>query len=181
VGSFFRKPLGLFTAIVTVGLILIVAGMSAFGGTSGAAYHAPKPLTPAQFHRAGVRICRFERPQVRWLLTHKPKNLREVTRFVARGTSIVDRVTTEVSGLIPPPSKAALVRRLSRLLGVADHALHRLNHLTETRQWGRAVLLIRSRWWKRIGTRLGPPTKPKHMDCNHPWGPSPPPRGSSLA
>jgi hypothetical protein len=181
VGSFFRKPLGLFAAIVVVGLIVIAAAMSAFGGTSGGSYHAARPLSPAQFNRAGVRICLALRPQVRWLATHKPKNLREVTRYVARGTSLFDRLTTEVSGLVPPPSKAALVRRLGRVLEVADRAVHRLDHLTETRQWRQAVLLVRSKWWKRIGRRLGSPTKPKDTHCGNPWGTSPGSRGSSLA
>lgn len=169
VGSFFRRPLGMFVAVLVVGFALLAVGMTAFGGgsggTSGGPYHVAKPLSPAQFRRAGVRICLSLRSQLRWLATHKPSNLREVTRYEARATAIFDRLTREVDAVVPPPSAAAAFRRLRRNLGLADGALHRLNHLTETHQWRRAVFLIRSPWWKNIERRLGPPLKLRDMHC----------------
>jgi hypothetical protein len=168
-GSFFRSPLGLFVATLAVGGILLAAGMTAFGGTSGRTAGSvpppPKPLSPAQFNRAGEHICVSLRSQLVWLAHHKPKNLRQVTSYMSRATSIFDRLTADVDGIVPPPAAAASFRHLRANLGVADRALHRLNHLTETHQWRRVVLLVRSRWWKNIGERFGPPTKVKDIHC----------------
>lgn len=164
-GSFLRTPLGLFTAIVVVGLVLILAAMSAFGSTSSEVVQPPTPLTKAQFKHAGQGICLSLRRQLRWLAHNKPRNLRQVTSFVARGSSIFDQLTTKVDALIPPASAEASWRRLQRNLGAADRGMHRLNHLTATRQWRRAYLLVHSRWWKSISRRLGPPVNPRHMSC----------------
>lgn len=160
-GSFFRKPLGLFTGIVVVGCILIAVGMTAFGGTSGGmSYQSATRLSPAQFGRANERICLSLRQQLKSLVANgKPRSLREVTRYLRRGTSIFDHLRTEYYGLVPPPSAAAPFRRLLHKLDVADRALHRLDHLSETRQWGRFLLLARSRWFKHIFPASAAPTK----------------------
>jgi hypothetical protein len=164
-GSFLRRPLGIFAAILVVGFALIALGMEVSGGTSGGSPRSAAPLSPAEFQRTGERICLSLRSQLRWLAAHKPTSLRQVTRFIARGTSVFDGLTAKVDRLVPPPAAAASIRRLRTNLGVADRALHHLDHLTETHQWRRAVLLVRSRWWKNIGKRFGPPTKLKNMDC----------------
>ena len=150
---------------MVVGLIVIAVGMKASGGTSGGLRYSATPLSPAQFARAGERICVSLRRQLQAVVAKKPKNLRQVTQYVHRLTSIFDRLRTGLYGLIPPPVAAVPFRRLLGKLDTADRALHRLDHLTETRQWRRVVLLVRSRWWKNVGKQLGPPTKPGEIRC----------------
>jgi hypothetical protein len=170
VGSFLRRPLGLFAAILVVGFIVIAVGMKATGGRSGLP-QADRPLTPAQFSRAGLHICLSIRAQLKALAAEgKPRNLRQVTRFSRKLRSLIDRVTTELNGLIPPPAAAASFRRMRLNIDVFDGAVHRLDHLAQTHQWRRLVLLVRSPWWKNIEKRFGPPTKLGHMHC----GPSKP-------
>src|ERR1700758_463228 len=113
-GSFFRKPLGVFVTIVAVGFILIAAGMKATAGTSGGrSDRAATPLSPAEFQRANERICLSLRQQLKSLVANgKPRSLKEATRFLQRGTSIFDNLRTEYYGLVPPPSVAAPFRRL---------------------------------------------------------------------
>jgi hypothetical protein len=165
VASFFRKPLGLFSAIVVVGLVLIVAAMSAFGGTSKPPDYAPKPLTPAQFRLAGEHMCVSMRPQLRWLATHKPRKLRQLPKYIARATSMIDQLTTQVDRLVPPPSVAPSFDRMRRNIGAAVQAMHRLNHLTQTHQWRLGYLLVHSRWWKKMEKRLGPYRPAKDIRC----------------
>jgi hypothetical protein len=171
VGSFFRNPLGLFVAIVVVGLVLVLAAMSALGGTSSAgSFHAPRPvthepLTQAQFNRAGEGICLSLRSQLKWLAHNKPRNLRQVMTYIARGTTIFDRLTGQVDRIVPPASAAASFRRLQKNLGVADRVMHRLNHLTQTHQWRQVYLLVHSRGWKTVFKRFGKPGKLRDMHC----------------
>jgi hypothetical protein len=167
-GSFLRKPLGLFVAIVVVGFMFIAVGMTAFGGTSstpGGLPPAPTPLSRAQLKRAGVRICLSLRPQLRWLANNKPRKLRQLPKYIARATSIIDRLTTDVDRLVPPPSAPASFRHLRRNVGAEDRAMHRLNHLTQTHQWRRGYLLIHSRSWKKMEKRLGPYRPLKDIRC----------------
>src|SRR6478752_4534739 len=163
-GSFFRRPLGAFVATLVVGSALLAVGLKAYGGTSGVPYPSAKPLTREQFNRAGVQMCLSLRPQLEWVMhMKKPRNLREVTTDSRWLTSITDRMTTDLHGLIPPPSLAVRYHRVLRKFDTLDHAVRRLNHLAETRQWRRFVLLIRSRWWKNIGKLFGPPRKVRHI------------------
>jgi hypothetical protein len=180
-GSFFRNPLGLFTAIVVVGLILIVAGMSAFGGTSsgtpggasggpaGGPYHGATPLSPAQFRRAGVRICLSFRSLDKAIHANgKPHSLRETTRFFRIYTPTFDRLTREVDELIPPPSAvraAATLRRLRSKLDRFDRAMDHLDHFAETGQWRQFVLLARSRSFKDLLKGFGHPKKLRDIHC----------------
>jgi hypothetical protein len=152
--SFFRKPLGLFTAIVAIGLIVIVAAMSAFGGTSSTAAgppRAPTPLTRAQFKHAELHMCLDFRSRFGWFVKRKkPTTLREVETWSRRLTSMTDRLTTQVKGLTPPPSAAASYNRFRRGVSTLDRDVDRLNHLAQTHQWRQLLLLVRSRWWKKV-------------------------------
>ena len=156
-GSFLRRPLGAFVATLVVGSALLAVGMTAFGGTSGgASYHAGRPLTRAQFRRAGERIGRSMCLQLKPIVNKKPRTLREFTRGIRRIDSIFNRLRTKMYGLVPPPSAAASFQRLRSNLNAFDSVLHRLDHMAETRQWRRFVLLARSRWFKHIVERFGP-------------------------
>jgi hypothetical protein len=158
VGSFFRRPLGAFVATLVVGSAVLAVGMTAFGGTSGApsSYHAAKPLTRAQFRRAGVRIGRSICLQLRPIVNKKPRTLREFTTGIRRIDAIFNRLRTEMYGLVPPPSAAASFQGLRRNLNAFGSVLHRLDHMAQTRQWWRFVLLARSRWFRHIVRRFGP-------------------------
>lgn len=162
VASFFRKPLGVFTAVVVVGLVLILAGMSAFGGTSGpAAGSTPKLLTPAQFRQAGEHIGRSICLQLKPIVNKKPHSLRDVSSGMRRISAVFDRLTRAINRLLPPPSAQAQIQHLRTNLGVADGAIRRAAHLAETHQWRRFVLFVRSPYFKRIGRRFGPVHKGK--------------------
>lgn len=166
VGSFFRRPLGVFTAVLVVGLVVIAAAMSAFGGTSGGSYQVAGPLSPAQFRRASVRICLSFRSLDKAIIANgKVRNLREATRFFHKFTPRFDHLTADVDGLVPPASAAASFRRLRTNLDAANRALDRLDHLAETHQWRRFVLFARSRSYKNTFKRLGPPTKLRDITC----------------
>jgi hypothetical protein len=165
-GSFLRRPLGAFIATLVVGSAILAVGMKAFGGTSGVPYPSAKPLTLKQFNRAGMQMCLSLRPQLEWVIhMKKPRNLREVTRDSRRLSAIADRMTADLHELIPPPSLAARYQRMVRKFDTLDHAIRRLDHLAETRQWRRFVLLVRSRWWKHIGRLFGPPRQVRHIRC----------------
>jgi hypothetical protein len=164
VGSFFRKPLGLFVTIAVVGLIVIVAAMNAFGGTSGGSPPGRVPLTPAQFDHAELHVCLSLRSQLRWFVKRQqPGNLREVESWSGRLTAMTERLTAELNGVIPPPSSAAAYHRFLRKINTLDDAVRRLDHLVQTHQWRKVVLLARTRWWKRI---FGPPGKIAHMNMS---------------
>jgi hypothetical protein len=162
VASFFRKPLVAFTAVVVVGLALIFAAMTAFGGTSATRSPAtPKILTPAQFRQAGERIGRSVCLQLKPIVNKKPHSLREVSSGMRRITAVFDRMTREINRLLPPPSAAPFIQRLRSNLDVADGAMRRAAHLAETHQWRRFVLFVRSPYFKNIGKRFGPAHKGK--------------------
>jgi hypothetical protein len=166
-GSFFRRPLGVFVGVVVVGLILIAVGMTVFGGNSSTAayYQSRTPLTPAQFRRAGVRICLSARSLARAIKANgKAHNLREARRDFREYTPRFDRLTAEIDGLVPPPSAAAPFRRMRRRLDAVTRDWDRLDHFAETGQWRRFVLFARSTFRKDI-KRLGPPTKLRDIHC----------------
>jgi hypothetical protein len=169
-GSFLRKPLGAFVATLVIGAALLGVGMTAFGGTSGSPYYGPKPLTPAQFRHAGLRFCLAYRPQLLGIANmKKPKNLREVAKDSRKITALTDSMTGFLDRVLPPRSAAASYRRVLFKFHKLDHAIDRLNHLAQTRQWGQLVLLVRSKWWKNIGKLFGKPTNPKHIPpCRQP-------------
>ena len=169
VGSFFRSPLGVFVAVLVVGFIFIAVGMRAFGGTSGSAsgvpYHHATPLSPAQFRRAGVRICLSFRSLAKAIKADgKARNLREATRLFRKFTPRFDRLIAELDGLVPPRSAAAYFRRMRRRLDAVNRDMDQLDHFAETGQWRRFVLFARSTFHKDI-KRLGPPTKLRDIRC----------------
>ncbi|HZT94723.1 MAG TPA: hypothetical protein VE985_09620 [Gaiellaceae bacterium] len=164
-GSFLRRPLGLFAVIVVVGLILIAGGMAAFGGTSSAGSPYPKPLTPGQFDHVGVGICLSMRSQLKWLAAHKPKNLRELQTYIERATAMYDGLRVKVRGIVPPAYAAAGVRRLLTKLDALDRVMRHLNHLAETRQWRSAISFVRSRAFRKLEGRVNPHWKPSDMHC----------------
>jgi hypothetical protein len=139
--------------------------MKAFGGTSGASGYSATPLSRAQFARVGEHACVSLRQQLKAATRNKPGNLTAAARSVRRITSIVDRVRTELYGVIPPPTAGVTFRHLLGDMDTADRALHRLNGLTETGQWQRATLLVRSRGWQDIDKRLGPSTNLADIRC----------------
>jgi hypothetical protein len=165
VGSFFRKPLGVFAAALVVGSALLTVGMSAFGGTSGSSYRPPTPLTPAQFRRAGERIGMSVCLQLKPIVNKKPRNLRQVARGMRGITAIFDGLRVKLYRLVPPPSAAASFQRLRRNFDALDGAFRRLDHLAATRQWRRFVLLARSKWFKDIARRFGPIKKVGKLQC----------------
>lgn len=158
-GSFFRRPLGAFATVLAVGFAVIAVGMTAFGGGASGGrgpYHSAKALTPAQFRRAGDRIGLSFCLPLKPIVNRKPRTLREFRRNIRRITAIFDGLRTKLYGLVPPSSEAASFQRLRSNFDAFDHALHRLDHLAETRQWRRFVLLARSRWFRDIARRFGP-------------------------
>jgi hypothetical protein len=170
VGSFFRKPLGVFAATLVVGCALLAVGMAAFGGTSGtsSSYHPPTPLTPAQFRKAGERIGMSVCLQLKPIVNKKPRNLREVARGMRGITAIFDGLRMKLYGLVPPASAAASFQRLRKNFDALDGAFRRLDHLAATRQWRRFVLLARSKWFKDIARRFGPIKKVGKLQCGQP-------------
>jgi hypothetical protein len=167
-GPFFRRPLRLFVAIVVVGCIVIGVGMTAFGGrpaTPADFYHPPKPLTPAQFKRAGVRLCLSAHSLDRAVKANgKPRNLRDVKRFFRKFTPRFDRLIAQFDRLVPPRSVAAYYRRMLRRLDPVSRDMDQLEHYAETGQWRRFVLFVRSTFRKDI-KRLGPPTQQQDDNC----------------
>jgi hypothetical protein len=166
-GSFFRRPLGACIATLAIGFILIAVGMKATGGTSGSLSRAARPLTRAQFRRAGERIGRSICLQLKPIVNKKPRTLREFTRGIRRIDTIFSRLRAEMYGLVPPPSAATSFQRLRSNLDAFDLVLHRLDHMAQTRQWRRFVLLARSRWFKKIVRRFGP-VKKGGLHCGQP-------------
>ena len=167
-GSFLRRPLGVFSAALVVGAALLTVGMTAFGGTSGSSYHSPTPLTREQFRRAGERIGLSVCLQLKPIVNRKPRTLREFTRGVRRITAIFDGLQVKLYGLVPPPSMAASFQRLRNDFDALIGAVHRLDHLAETRQWRRFVLLARSKWFKDIARRFGPIKHVGKLRCGRP-------------
>ena len=155
-GSFFRKPLGVFVAILVVGFVCIGLGMTALGGTSGSPDRPPEPLTRAQFQRVGDRLGRSLCLQLKPIVNKKPHSLRQLTSGIRRISAIFDRFRIRLYALIPPPARARAFYRLRNKLDAADNAMDHADHLAETRQWRRFVLYVRSKQFKDIGRRLGP-------------------------
>lgn len=164
--SFLRKPLGVFAVTLALGSVLLAVGMTAFGGTSGgsssgSSYHSRPPLTAPQFRRAGERIGLSICLKLAPIVNRKPRTLRAFTKGMRRITSLVDRMTAQLNGLVPPPSAARPFERFLRKINAADHAIDHADHFAETHQWRRFVLLVRSRGWKNVFRKFGPITKGK--------------------
>ena len=164
-GSFLRRPLGLFAAIVVIGVILIAVGMKALGGTSGASGYSATPLSRQQFARLGEHACLSLRRQLKAVTDKRPGTLTGAARSVRRTASILDRLNMELDGRVPPPSEVAPFRRLLGSIQTADRAMRRLDRLTETGQWQSATLLARSRSWQDTRKRPRPSAKAADIRC----------------
>lgn len=139
------KPLGLFVGVVVVGLAAILLGLhmtdhSANASPPPTTPAAPKPLTQAQFDRAGNAICvryyRVEAP----LSEKQAKTLKAVTRYLRIDTAAFDQETASLQALAPPPNDAGTYRRLLRGVGRFSRGLHALVHDFETGQYRRGAL-----------------------------------------
>lgn len=173
VGSFLRKPLGLFAATLLVGFAVIAVGMEAFGGGSGGVpptSQAPTAVAKARFKHAALQICLSSRSLVKGVIARgKPHSLREATRDFQWMTPRFDGLTREVDGLVVAPSAgkaAAALERLRRKLDPFDRALDHLDHFAETRQWRRFVLLARSPGFKRLGKQFGSHRELRNIRCS---------------
>jgi hypothetical protein len=164
--AFLRRPLGLFAAIVVVGLIVIAVGMTAFGGTSGGSSYSVTALSPAQFARAGEHACLSLRRQLKPVVGKERRSLRARAQSIRLITATFDRLTADLYGVVAPASDAASFRRLLASLKAADLGLHRLDHFAGTGQWQSAAVFVRSTEWKDIGKQLGPPAKRVDLRCN---------------
>jgi hypothetical protein len=160
------KPLGLFVGVVVVGLVVIFLGLRLTNHSANASpvlttRTAPKPLTQAEFDRAGNAICaRYYRVDAP-LAKNPPKTLRAVTRDLRIDTAAFDRQTASLRALVPPPHDAGGYRRLLRGVGRASRDLHALLHDFETRQYRSGVLKARQltpaldRHLNRLARQLG--------------------------
>ena len=175
VGSFLRKPLGLFAATLVVGFAVIAVGMMALGGTSGSAGPSPTPQLPAavekaRFQHAAMHICLSSRSLVKGVIARgKPHSLREATSDFHWMTPRFDSLTREVDALVLPTAAgktAAALERLRRKLDQFDRALDHLDHFAETRQWRRFVLLARSPGFRRLGNQFGSHRKLRNIRCS---------------
>jgi hypothetical protein len=165
VGWFVRTPLGLFVAIVVIGFIVIAVGMREFGGSS--AGYSATPLSSTHFAQLTQQACISLRRQLKAVTHQKPKTMTGAARSVRRTAAILAGLNLQLDGQIPPPSEVAPFRRFLANIQTADRALQQLDRLTGSRQWERAILLVRSRSWREMRKRSAPaastrcgPTRP---------------------
>jgi hypothetical protein len=147
VGSFLRTPLGLFAAVVAIGVLVIAVGMKEFGGTAGA---APTPLSSQQFIQLNEHACISLRGQLKAVARRKPRTFKGAARSVHKTAAILAGLNMELDGQIPPPAEVAPFRRLLSEIQTADRAMQQLDRLTESGQWARAGVLVRSRSWREM-------------------------------
>ena len=147
-GWFLRRPLGLFAAVVVIGVIVIAVGMKELGGTS--AGYAATPLSSEQFAQLNEHACISLRRQLKAVTRRKPRTFTGAARSVRRTAAILAGLNMELDGKIPPPSEVARFRQLLRNIQTADRAMQQLDRLTGSRQWGRATVLVRSRSWREM-------------------------------
>ena len=95
----------------------------------------------------------------------KPRTRREAARFVRRVALTLAGLNMQLDGRIPPSAEVARFRRLLGSIGAAERATHQLDRLTETGQWQRATLLVRSRSWQITVKRLRPWTEAGDTRC----------------
>jgi hypothetical protein len=148
VGRFLRTPLGLFAALVVLGVIVIAVGMKALGGTSAGA--AATPLSSEQFAQLNEHACISLRRQLKAVRQRKPRTFTGAARSVRRTAAILAGLNMELDGQIPPPSEVARFRQVLRKIQTAGRALRQLDRLTGSRQWGRATVLVRARSWREM-------------------------------
>lgn len=153
--SFLRNPLGLFAAIVAVGLVVVAVGVKAFGGTSGTP--TPTPLSSEQFAQLNEHACISLRRELRPVTDRNPSTSKGAARAVHRTASVLAGLNFELDGQIPPPNEVARFRHLLAGIQSAGRAMNQLDRLTSTGQSQRAILLVRSPSWRQIRTRPSAP------------------------
>jgi hypothetical protein len=162
--GFLRSPLGLFAAIVVVGVVVIAVGLKELGGTSAASSLSATPLSSGQFAQLNEHACVSLRRQLTAATRKKPRTRVEATRSVRRVASILDGLNLELDGRVPPPSEVAPFRSFLGNVQSAERGMNQLDRLTETGQWQQAILLVRSQSWRDIGKRLVP-SKVANVHC----------------
>jgi hypothetical protein len=160
-----RRPLGLFTAIVVIGVAFIALGMKTFGGTAPPPVYSATPLSSAQFAHLNENACVSLRQQLKAATHREPRTLADAARTVRSVASIIERLNMELDGRVPPPAAVAPFRRFLGEIQGAERAMHRLDRLTGTGQWQSATLLVRSRWWHDSVKQLGHSSKLNHVHC----------------
>jgi len=147
-GSFLRTPLGLFAAVVVIGVIVIAVGMKEFGGTSAGA--VPTPLSSEQFAQLNEHACLSLRAQLRAVNRRQPRSFAAAARSVHRTQAILAGLNLELDGQIPPAAEVDPFKQLLRNIQTADRAMQQLDRLTESGQRTRATVLVRSRSWQEM-------------------------------
>jgi hypothetical protein len=147
-GSFLRTPLGLFAAVVAIGVVVIAVGMKEFGGTS--AGYAATPLSSEQFAQLNEHACVSLRRQLKAVDRRQPRTSTGAARSVHRTAAILAGLNMELDGRIPPASEVAPFRRLLGNIQSTGRAMRQLDRLTESGQWARATVLVRSRSWREM-------------------------------
>jgi len=155
-GWFLRRPLGLFAAIVVAGVVVIAVGLKVSGGASGASGDSATPLSSAQFADLNEHACLSLRRQLRDVTDKKPRSRKQAARSVRTVASAVAGLNMELDGRVPPSSEVASFRRFLGRLQIAERAMNQLDRLTESGQWQRATLLVRSSSWPAA---IGKPLK----------------------
>lgn len=146
--------------------VFIALRTRAFVGMSAASRYSARPLSIAQFAQVGERVCVSLRQQLEDVMRTQPRDATEAAEKIQRITSIVDGLTNELRGVVPPPAAAAPFRQVVSNIERADSALNNLNALTAMGQWRSAERLVRSAWFQNIGKALGPPVSPEDMRCS---------------
>jgi hypothetical protein len=151
VASFLRNPLGLFAAVVAVGIVVIAVGLKAFGRAAGTP--TPPPLSSEQFAQLNEHACISLRRELKPVTDWNPSTARGAAGSVHRTASALAGLNLELDGQIPPPAEVAPFRQLLAGIQSADRAMQQLDRLTSTGQRQRAILLVRSPGWRQIRTR----------------------------
>jgi hypothetical protein len=165
-GWFLRRPLALFAAIVVVGGVVIAVGLKVSGGASGASGYSATPLSSAQFADLNEHACLSLRKQLGDVTDKNPRSRKYAARSVRAVASAVAGLNMELDGRVPPSSEVASFRRFLGRLQMAERAMNQLVRLTESGQWHRATLLVRSSSWPAaIGKHLEQSAKARDTRC----------------
>jgi hypothetical protein len=134
-------------------------------GASGASGYSATPLSSAQFAALGEHACVSLRRQLRGVTAKRPSSRKGAVRSVRTVASTLAGLNMELDGKAPPRSEVAPFRRLLGGIQTAERGMNQLDHLTETGQWQRATLLVRSPSWRAIGNALKPSARAGGKRC----------------
>lgn len=153
-GRFLRTPLGLFAAVLVIGVVVIAAGLKEFGGPS--AGYSATPLSSAQFAQLNEQACVSLRQQLDAVTRRKPRNLAGAARSVHRTAAILAGLNMKLDGQIPPAAEVAPFRQLLARIQTAERAMQQLDRVTESGQWAHASVLVRSPSWREMRKQSAP-------------------------